>query len=654
MNIRDYLIREAQRITDHALTDYTDAEAWRKLLPDRRRQFFDMMGLETLPPIEQRTPPVVQVTGVVERPNYRIEKLVYESLPWLFVTANLYIPKDVPSRGSTEKLPGVLYVCGHASTQKIHYQAHPRRFAELGFVCLAVDTVQYSEIPGYHHGCYREGWWHWYSKGYTPGGVELLNGIRGLDLLAQRPEVDASRLGVTGISGGGAVSWYVAAGDERIKVAAPICGTATLASHIADRTIDGHCDCMWWTNTSLWDLADIGALIAPRPLLIGSADRDDIFTIGSIRKVHHQLERLYGILDAKNNLHLVETPGGHSYHARSRTGIFSLFMKHLQGKEVPPEQVGDIDESPKAQEEESTLRVFVDGYTGESRNCVIQETFVPRAVLPKISDRADVERKRLEVIHALREKTFHAFPASTPPLNVEFKQESHFDNGTLCCRFSYTTEEDWRLHGEFQKPNKASSPAPTMVALRSPEETRQETERFISGTPSHWARAIVEPRGTGDTAWGQELQWHIRRASAWTGRTIASMRVWDTLRALEAIRTLEDVKREHIALVARGEMAAVALYAALLDGKVRTLLLQSPPATQNAPSRPDGRGEAIEMLNCLRITDLPQIAGLLYPVEIVLIGDCPDTYRWAEEVYQKLGAPGKIKRVKELSEWKPN
>src|SRR6266852_5004860 len=134
----------------------------------------------------------------------------------------------------------------------------------------------------------------------------MLNGIRGLDLLVQRPDVDPERLGVTGISGGGAVSWYVAAGDARIKVAAPVCGTATLASHIHDRTIDGHCDCMWWTNTYLWDLADVGALIAPRPLMIASADRDELFTIASIREVHNQLQRLFGHLGATENLRLVE------------------------------------------------------------------------------------------------------------------------------------------------------------------------------------------------------------------------------------------------------------------------------------------------------------------------------------------------------------
>jgi hypothetical protein len=86
---------------------------------------------------------------------------------------------------------------------------------------------------------------------------------------------------------------------------------------------------------------------------------------------------------------------------------------------------------------------------------------------------------------------------------------------------------------------------------------------------------------------------------------------------------------------------------------VRTLFLESPPATQNAPGEKDGRGPAIEMLNCLRVTDLAQVAGLLFPTELVLAGATPETYAWAEELFRKLGVAGKFHRVKELSAWKP-
>jgi hypothetical protein len=123
------------------------------------------------------------------------------------------------------------------------------------------------------------------------------------------------------------------------------------------------------------------------------------------------------------------------------------------------------------------------------------------------------------------------------------------------------------------------------------------------------------------------------------------MRVWDALRALEAARTLPGVDETRVAIAARGQMAAVALYAALLDGRVTSVFLESPPATQNAPSERDGRGPTLEMLNCLRYTDLPQVAGLLYPAQIVASGEFPATYGWAEDLYRRLGPPGSFRRT---------
>ncbi len=651
ISIRDYLSREARRITDRALSDYKDAATWKRLIPERRRQYMEMMGLENLPPRSQRPPLNVKVTGVLERPGYRIEKLYYESLPKLYVTANLYVPARLTSR-----VPGVLYVCGHAVQQKVAYQAHPRRLAELGMVSLLVETVQRGEARGFHHGPYYEGWFQWYSRGYSPAAVELLNGIRGLDLLAERPEVDSERLGVTGISGGGSVSWWVAAGDERVKVAAPVCGTSTLHSYIADLTVDGNCDCIWWNDTYLWDLADVGALIAPRPLLIACADHDEVFALYSAREVHAQLERLYKMLGSESNLRLVVASGGHGYYPLSRTEVFSWLVKHLQGKNVPPEQVGDLDESPQKQETEDTLRVYVNGLPEGNRTPTIQDEFITLASPPEIADAATLEKTRRTVITSLREKTFRAFPPSPPPLDTQVEFEYRFDNRNLGVRFAFTSEEGWRLRGLLSLALSVPAPAPAVVALRLPGERRPDgvvgaSEEFLGRIRAPWAQVVVEPRGTGETSWGAEMQWHLRRAAAWTGRTLASMWVYDALRALEAVRSLPQVQGRPVALAGRGPMAAVALYAALLDGKISTVFLESPSASQNLPGPRDGSGPAVEMLNCLRITDLAQVAGLLFPTELVFIGDCPSTYDWAEALYRRLGRPKKFKRVGDLTTW---
>ena len=647
LTMRDYLCREARRITDNALSDLRTPGDFKRRLTARRAQFMQMMGLTDLLSASGRGQVPYKVTGVVERSGYRIEKLHYESLPNLHVTANLYVPAAATK---ASRRPGMLYVCGHVPGQKEHYQGHARRFAELGFPTLIVETVQLGEVTGYHHGCYREGWFHWYSRGYSPSAVEVLNGVRGLDLLAQRPEVDAERLGVTGISGGGAQTWFIAAADERVKACSPVCATASLASHIYDKVIDGHCDCMWWSNTAMWDLADIGALIAPRPLLLASANQDGIFPIHAIREVHSQLQGLYRTLDRAENLSLVETPGGHNYHEQSRRAIAAWFVKHLTAKAPTAAEAADFETDPAKLEPPDTLRVYSGGGPEGNRALTIQNELITVAAPPSASSAAGIADLRKQLVAKLRGDTFNHFPRTAPRLDVDEEYALDGGEGT---RFAFTSEDGWRLHGIRRNPSAGKGVAPAVVVLRSPGEGRYDSDTFAATIRAPWIRLIVETRGTGDTSWGEDLNWHIRRAAAWTGRTVASMRVWDALRALEAARALPGVDTKQIAIAARGEMAAVALYAALLDGRLSGVFLHSPPPTQNASSQPTGKGPAIEMLNCLRHADLAQVAGLLYPTPIVIAGEFPPAYAWAEDLYRGVTPAGRFHRVASLTEWSP-
>src|SRR5581483_10916814 len=160
-----------------------------------------------------------------------------------------------------------------------------------------VDTLQLGELPGVHHGTYREGHWWWHSRGYTPAGVECWNGVRGLDYLVSRPDVDPDRLAVTGISGGGAATFWVAAADDRVKVAVPVSGMSDLESYVKNKVVNGHCDCMFLYNTHQWDWTTIAALVAPRPLLFANSDNDPIFPMDGNRRIMEKLRRLYKMYD---------------------------------------------------------------------------------------------------------------------------------------------------------------------------------------------------------------------------------------------------------------------------------------------------------------------------------------------------------------------
>jgi len=637
-NIRDYLVKSAKDITDLSLNGIQTESGLENMRQSRYNEFLEMISLQDMPVNGERTPLNVRITGTVQRDGYRIEKLYYESLPGLHVPANLYIPDNI-----SDPVPAVLYVCGHSATQKVHYQQHPARFAKLGFVCLIVETVQLGEVRGEHHGCYARGWFNWYSRGYTPAGVEVWNGIRGLDLLAERPEVDDQKMGVTGISGGGAQSWFIAAADPRIKAVAPVCGASTFEDHIATRTVDGHCDCMVPINTYMIDFQNIGALIAPRPLLIGQADRDGLNKIESVHRIHNDLKKVYELYGATDNIGYVESPGGHSYHEISREMIFSFFIKHLMGKNVTPDEAGDIDLSPENLLSEETLKVYVDGPPEDDRTTTIQDSFVKLAQAPEISDENALIAHRKSVTDFLKTKSFGAFPEN-PPSFDSVKVFRTLDRASRGCDiYSFVSEEGWRLKVDIRWRNDPSEKKPLMIVLRNRDENRWESEGFISGLKDEWNLAFLEVRGVGEPGWEPALQWHVRRASAWTGRTIASMQVYDLLRCIEFCRTLEGVDPASIGIAARDDMSVVAMYSALLDGKCKSLILKNPPATQDVASNPDGRGAAIEILNCLRITDLWQLPALLAPAEIVFIDEIPESYKWSENVLAKLGKKTLIK-----------
>jgi len=631
-HIRSYLSEVAAEITDNALSDIVSFSDWEKKRPQRYAEFLEMMSLQDMPMDVARPELNIQITGTIQQDGYRIEKLYYESLPGLYVPANLYIPDDIQ-----EPRPAILYVCGHSPTQKVRYQPYPRKFAEMGFVCLIIETIQFGEVRGHHHGCYFQGWFNWYSRGYNPGGVEVWNAIRGLDLLSERTEVDSEKLGVTGISGGGSQSFYIAAADPRIKAAAPVCGASTFKEHIYTRTVDGHCDCMVPINTYQRDFQDIGALIAPRPLLIAQADRDGLNTIESVRELHDDIKKMYELHGVPENISLVESPGGHSYHRISRQEIHSFFLKHLMDKQVAPEETGDIDEPPENLLSEDELQVYTDGLPENDRTPTIQDSFVKLHGDPEISSEQDLAAFRDSVKQFLKTRTFGAFPKVKAPFNPKFEFRSLDGAKYGWTILSFTSEEGWRLKLDFRWRNDPGDKKPLMIVLRNYDENRWDSESFISGLENDWNIAFLEVRGVGENGWDPGLQWHIRRASAWTGRTIASMQVYDVLRSIEFCRTLDGIDPGKIGIAARDEMTVVAMYAALLDGNIQTIILKDPPESHDSPSQPDGRGAAIEMLNCLRITDLYQLPALLSPAKINFQGEIPEVYQWSVKVLQGLG-----------------
>ena len=218
-------------------------------------------------------------------------------------------------------------------------------------------------------------WW-WNCRGYTPAGVEAWNCIRALDYLETRKEVDAKRIGVTGRSGGGAYSWWIAAIDERIKVAVPVAGITDLQNHVVDGCVEGHCDCMFMVNTYRWDYPLVAALVAPRPLLISNTDKDTIFPLDGVSARARE-----GPADLSAVRRREEPRPAH--HRRAAQGHAGTAGPRLPLVQPVPERREPAD--PRAGACRSSSRSNCGSSTklpADQINTKIQETFVPAASAP--------------------------------------------------------------------------------------------------------------------------------------------------------------------------------------------------------------------------------------------------------------------------------
>lgn len=648
-DIVTHLNRVSAEITNNSLSKIKTRDDWEQVRSQYYRNFVEMMGIEEFLNDKLTNRKVnYKLVGKIQMDGYHIQKLWFESFPGLHVPANVYIPNNIVG-----KAPAIVYLNGHNSLQKVGYQSHAHRFAKCGYICIIFETLELGETQGIHRGEQFHNNFNWYSRGYSSGSIELINSICAVDILCQMPQVDTNRIGATGISGGGAYSFYLAAVDNRIKAVAPVCGGSTLESHIGQRTIDQACDCMTPTNTYLWDYSDIGALIAPRPMLIAQADKDWYFSLDAVKKMYGKIKTIYDIYNNLDQLSLLVTPGAHAYHELSLVNIINFFNKHFNNGASNYDKLADIDkeELPVLSEEE--LSVFGNNIPKNDIHGVIQDVFTKKASIPTLNSITELTKYRDNVKEKLLEKSFLAFPEDTIPFNVKHTYSA--ENADKPWRiyvsldeYTFCTEKDWRLKITLYR-NPQKTKRDLLVLLKHPTETTKEALKRVSPLKGKYDIAIFETRGVGDTGWNSSLDRFVRRAAAWTGRTVASMRIYDTLRCLSFIRNYFNNAYTNISIGASNEMCVVAMYTALMDGNVQNLLMMNLPRSQDTVS--ENLGESFEILNSLQIIDLPQLAGALYPIGMQFVGEYPSSYEWAKQLYKRFGYENKFCKIKDVSQF---
>ncbi len=597
--LRDYFEARTAEIEAETADRLRDLDEFQKRQSEYRQQLAEMLGLHPEP---EKTPLEPTVTGEIKTDTFTVKNLHYQALPGLYVTANLYLPNEV-----TEPLPTILYVCGHSRNvkdgvsygNKVGYHHHGVWFASNGYVCLTIDTIQLGEFQGIHHGTYREDMWWWNSRGYTPAGVEAWTGIRGIDYLQSLEQVDPERIGITGRSGGGAYSWWVAALDERVKAAVPVAGITSMRNHIVDDCIEGHCDCMFQINNQEWDFSMIPALVAPRALLITNTDKDSIFPLDGVMDVYWDVRRVYDHYDAGDKLGVAIAEGPHKDTQRLQVNAFEWFDRFLKKTDrvsLPAQKLFEPEE----------LRVFRE-LPEDERTSTIHDSFVPISS-PEVPETATAWKQQVEQLkQQLRKKCFPDWPSDSGTLELTTVGESTVEQ-TVTETLQFESEANVPLtitlkksrHFDDSKPANLTFHVNTGDSSPSPEAPQNIV-------------AIFSPRGVGPHAWtGDERdQTHIRRRFALLGQTADASRVWDIIAALNALRSRPELQKAPCEVRATGSPAVNALYAALfVSTPVDKLALTDLPA-----SHQDGP----DYLGVLKILDIPYTLAMVAnrtPVEL--------------------------------------
>ncbi len=323
------LLKERKLAVDRLST----REAWERYRETTRQKLVSLVGA-----FPEKTPLNARVVGRVEKPDFRVEKLIYESVPGFHVTAALFLPKNL--RG---KAPAILYCSGHSESgfRSRSYQAMILNLVKKGFIVLAFDPIGQGERLQYvdpQSG--RSPFGRGPAPEHTRAGTQaflvgdslarymIWDGIRGVDYLLTRPEVDPARIGINGRSGGGTQSAYIAAFDDRIHAAAPENYLTTFEQLLKTRGPQDPEQNFYGGLAQGFDQADLLIARAPKPTLIVATTRD-IFNIEGTQNLHAEAQRAYAALGRAGDLMMTVDDAEHTSTRKNREATFAFFQQHL-------------------------------------------------------------------------------------------------------------------------------------------------------------------------------------------------------------------------------------------------------------------------------------------------------------------------------------
>ena len=502
-----------------------------------------------------------RVTGRIERSHYSIEKVIFESLPEFYVTADLYVPKE------GGKHPGVLMPMGHWEQGKLAAQPMAANLAMKGFVVLAYDPVGQGERQqAYDRRIEASLVGGATDQHFQAGAQSILAGEnfaryriwdakRALDYLLSRPEVESEKIGCTGCSGGGTLTTYISALDPRIKVAAPACYINSWRQLFAGPTGDSEQSFPFFLSSGL-DVADYIELFAPKPWLINSTI-GDFFPIEGARHAYQEALDWYRIYNAEDNIRWAVGPGPHGTPLEVREAIYEWMIRWLKDgrgnfREEPVEMAPDFDllatETGQV-EGRQIYQVILDRF----RQRMSQGSTEP--LLAEVRKWSGDRAGRPPVVHVLSDAPGEVFRTQQLALEVEPGLEI---SGTLYAPIA---------------PGRKS--AILLVDLDTPLAER---------LAAHGAVVLnLQPRGVPAPSTGEDQAATKQNIRAWViGKNLAGMRAGDIERGVDVLLAQPDVDAGSVRAAARNVSGVWLLMAASIDARIGKIWLDRTPYSLRA------------------------------------------------------------------------
>jgi len=544
--------------------------------------------LQLVGPLPKKTPLNARVTGVIQKEEYRLEKLIYESLPGYYVTAALFIPQDLKG-----KAPAVIYASGHTANgfRSVSYQHIIINLVKKGFVVLAFDPVGQGERLQYYDekaGKSRFGpttehsypGAQCYISGYSPALYFIWDGIRSLDYLLTRKEVDPDRIGMTGRSGGGTQTAYTAALDDRILAAAPECFITSMEYILKSiGPQDAEQNLIHMISEGL-DHADLLEVRAPKPALMITTTRD-FFSIQGARETYGEVKQFYNALNAGEQIGMVEDDEVHTSTKKNREAMYAFFQKYLNNPGSPADQDVEVfNERDLWITETGQLAPSMKGETIYSLNRRIAKNQIAR--LKQIRATEDFDEHFMKTGKAA--KRLSGFEAP------EYSGEAVFSG-------RYVTEEyvlekylipgggDYMLPAALFKPlEKGNREVLLLLDEQGMEHAAGKDSLMIrSLLEQGYSLLLFDVRGTGSLGPGylkgdayiDNTSFNQWFAGILTNKSIVGMRAEDILRITSFIETRFE-EFETISAIATGACGSELLHAAVFDKRIQKISLVNP------------------------------------------------------------------------------